>query len=147
MTILSYLKALGRALGDELDADPSVCVFGEAIQVGAPGVVFAPAGAMGVREDVDFATLAPVPLGVGRVHRAGTDVTVVAIGHLVQPALSVADELAGEISVEVFDPRTLYPFDWIGLAGSLERTGRLVVVDDSNRSCGIGAEVVATAAE
>ena len=66
---------------------------------------------------------------------------------MVQTALSVADGLAGEISVEVFDPRTVYPFDWIGLAGSLERTGRLVVVDDSNRSCGIGAEVVATAAE
>jgi len=59
----------------------------------------------------------------------------------------VADELAGEISVEVFDPRTLYPFDWAGLATSLERTGRLVVIDDSNRTCGIGGEVLATAAE
>ena len=51
------------------------------------------------------------------------------------------------ISVEVFDPRTLYPFDWPALAASLERTGRLVVIDDSNRSCGIGAEILATAAE
>ena len=110
-------------------------------------VVFAPAAAMGVREDVDYATLVPVPLGVARVHRPGTDVTVVAVGHLVQTALSVAEELADEISVEVFDPRTLYPFDWTGLAASLDRTGRLVVIDDSNRSCGIGAEVLATAAE
>ncbi|RKE23366.1 alpha-ketoacid dehydrogenase subunit beta [Streptomyces sp. TLI_171] len=112
-----------------------------------PVVVFAPAGSLGVREDVDLAALAPVPLGVGRVHRAGTDVTVVAVGHLVQEALAVAEEVAGRISVEVFDPRSLFPFDWDGLAASLERTGRLVVVDDSNRSCGIGAEVVATAAE
>ena len=51
------------------------------------------------------------------------------------------------MSVEVFDPRTLYPFDWAGLAASLERTGRLVVIDDSNRSCGIGGEILATAAE
>jgi acetoin:2,6-dichlorophenolindophenol oxidoreductase subunit beta len=118
-----------------------------AIRDDDPVVVFAPAGAMGLRADVDFAALAPVPLGTGRVHRAGTDVTVVAIGHLVHDALAVADELAGTVSVEVFDPRSLYPFDWSGLAASLERTGRLVVVDDSNRSCGIGAEILATAAE
>lgn len=118
-----------------------------AIRDDDPVVVFAPSGALGVREDVDFAALGPVPLGRGRVHRAGTDVTVVAVGHLVHDALAVADELAGTVSVEVFDPRTLHPFDWRGLAASLERTGRLVVVDDSNRSCGIGAEIVATAAE
>ena len=112
-----------------------------------PVVVFAPAGAVGVRGDVDLAALAPVPLGLGRVHRAGTDVTVVAVGHLVHDALAVAEELAPEVSVEVFDPRTLHPFDWTGLAASLERTGRLVVIDDSNRSCGIGAEILATAAE
>jgi acetoin:2,6-dichlorophenolindophenol oxidoreductase subunit beta len=118
-----------------------------AIRDDDPVVVFAPAGAMGVREVVDYADLVPVPLGVGRVHRSGTDVTVVAIGHLVQDALAVAHDLAGEISVEVFDPRTLYPFDWSGLAASVEKTGRLVVIDDSNRSCGIGAEILATAAE
>ncbi|MFI0897412.1 alpha-ketoacid dehydrogenase subunit beta [Streptomyces sp. NPDC020983] len=118
-----------------------------AIRDDDPVVVFAPSAALGVREDTDFGALAPVPLGSGRVHRAGTDVTVVAVGHLVHDALAVAEELAGEVSVEVFDPRSLHPFDWAGLAASLERTGRLVVVDDSNRSCGIGAEIVATAAE
>ncbi|MEV4139465.1 transketolase C-terminal domain-containing protein [Dactylosporangium sp. NPDC049742] len=118
-----------------------------AIRDDDPVIVFAPAGAIGVRDDVDFATLAPVPLGVGRVHRPGDDVTVVAVGHLVHDALAVAEELAGTVSVEVFDPRTLHPFDWAGLAASLERTGRLVVVDDSNRSCGIGGEILATAAE
>ena len=72
---------------------------------------------------------------------------MVAVGHLVHDALAVADQLADRVSVEVFDPRTLYPFDWNGLAESLERTGRLVVIDDSNRSCGIGGEILATAAE
>jgi pyruvate dehydrogenase E1 component beta subunit len=118
-----------------------------AIRDDDPVVVFAPAGAMGRREDVDLAHLAPVPLGVGRVHRAGSDVTVVAVGHLVHDALAVAEELAGTVDVEVFDPRSLHPFDWRGLAASLERTGRLVVIDDSNRSCGIGGEILATAAE
>ncbi|MFE2722694.1 alpha-ketoacid dehydrogenase subunit beta [Kitasatospora sp. NPDC059327] len=111
-----------------------------------PVVVFAPAAALAVRETVTWA-LEPIPLGSARVHRPGTDVTLVAVGHLVHDALAVAAELADEISVEVLDPRTLYPFDWEALAASLERTGRLVVVDDSNRSCGIGAEVLATAAE
>ena len=96
---------------------------------------------------LDYADLAPVPLGVGRVHRPGTDVTVVAIGHLVHDALAVAEQLAGEVSVEVFDPRTVYPFDWDGLAASIQRTGRLVVIDDANRSCGLAAEILATAAE
>ncbi len=118
-----------------------------AIRDDDPVILFAPAGAVAQRENVDFETLAPVPLGVGRVHRAGDDVTVVAIGHLVHDALAVAEELADTVSVEVFDPRTLYPFDWNGLAASLERTGRLVVIDDSNRSCGIGGEILATAAE
>jgi pyruvate/2-oxoglutarate/acetoin dehydrogenase E1 component len=118
-----------------------------AIRDDDPVILFAPAEAVPRRENVDFDTLAPIPLGVARVHRPGTDVTVVAVGHLVHDALAVADELEGAVSVEVFDPRTLYPFDWDALADSLERTGRLVVIDDSNRSCGIGGEILATAAE
>ncbi len=51
----------------------------------------------------------------GRIHRSGDDVTVVAVGHLVHDALAVAEELADQVSVEVFDPRTLYPFDFDGL--------------------------------
>ncbi|MGI8665173.1 MAG: alpha-ketoacid dehydrogenase subunit beta [Jatrophihabitans sp.] len=118
-----------------------------AIRENDPVVVFAPAGALGVRADLDFAELAPVPLGVGRICRPGVDVTVVAVGHLVHDALAVAQELAGRISVEVFDPRSLYPFDWDGLAASVARTRRLVVIDDSNRSCGIGAEIITSMVE
>lgn len=118
-----------------------------AIRDDDPVVVFAPAGALGVRADVDYAGLGPVPLGSGRVVRSGTDVTVVALGHLVHDAVAVADAVAADIAVEVFDPRTLYPFDWAGLAASVERTGRLVVVDDSNRFCGVAAEILAVAAE
>ncbi|QMU76558.1 alpha-ketoacid dehydrogenase subunit beta [Streptacidiphilus sp. PB12-B1b] len=121
-------------------------LLASAIRDPDPVVVFAPAAALALREDVTR-PLAPVPIGEARVHRTGGEVTLVAVGHLVHDALAVAEELADEVSVEVFDPRTLYPFDWAALAASLEKTGRLIVVDDSNRSCGIGAEVVATAAE
>ena len=119
-----------------------------AIRDDDPVVVFAPSAALGVRDDLDFASLAPVPLGVGRVARAGDDVTVVALGHLVHDALAVADELAGQgISVEVFDPRTVYPLDVAGLVASVQKTRRLVVIDDSNRTSGFAAEVLAVVAE
>ena len=118
-----------------------------AIRDDDPVVFFAPIAALGVREDVDYADLGPVPLGRARIHRAGTDVTVVAVGHLVHDALAVAEELAGEVSVEVFDPRTVHPFDRAALLESVGRTGRLVVVDDANRSCGLAGEILATAAE
>ncbi len=117
-----------------------------AIRDDDPVLFLAPAAVLPVRGEVPDDPDA-VPLGSGRIHRVGRDVTVVAVGHLVHDALAVAGELEDEVSVEVFDPRTLYPFDWPLLAASLERTGRLVVFDDSNRTCGFAAEVVATAAE
>lgn len=118
-----------------------------AIRDDDPVVFFAPIAALGVREDVDYADLRPIPLGKARIAREGTDVTVVAVGHLVHDALAVAEDLAGEVSVEVFDPRTVFPFDWAALAASVAKTGRLVVVDDANRTCGLAGEILATAAE
>jgi acetoin:2,6-dichlorophenolindophenol oxidoreductase subunit beta len=117
-----------------------------AIRDDDPVLYMAPAAVLPVRGELPEDP-PPVPIGSGRIHREGTDVTVVAVGHLVHDALAVAGELEGELSVEVLDPRTLYPFDWALLAASLERTERLVVFDDSNRTCGLGAEIVATAAE
>ncbi len=121
-------------------------LFTAAIRDDDPVVVFAPAAVLGVRDEVPDEPFV-VPLVSGRIHREGADVTIVALGHLVHDALALADELADEISIEVLDPRTLYPFDWELLAASIHRTGRLVVYDDANRSCGFAAEIVATAAE
>jgi pyruvate dehydrogenase E1 component beta subunit len=62
--------------------------------------------------------------------------------------LTVAARLEGEgISVEVIDPRSLLPFDYGLLCESVTRTRRLVIFDDSNRTCGFGAEIAAYAAE
>jgi len=127
-------------------ADDAYGLFVAAIRDDDPVILFAPAAALGTRAEVPdepFVT----PLGLGTIRRSGTDVTVVAVGHLVHTALQVAEELAPEISVEVLDPRSLYPFDWELLSESVGRTGALVVYDDSNRSAGFAAEVVATAAE
>jgi pyruvate dehydrogenase E1 component beta subunit len=121
-------------------------LFVAAIRDPDPVAVFAPASVLGLRAEVPDDPYV-IELGSARIHREGTDVTVVAVGHLVHDALAVAEALADEISVEVFDPRTLYPFDWDQLAFSLEKTRKLVVYDDSNRSAGFAAEVLATASE
>jgi pyruvate dehydrogenase E1 component beta subunit len=127
-------------------AEDAYGLFRTAIADDDPVVFFAPAAALGVRGDAsDIKT--QIPLGVGRRHRSGSDVTILAVGHLVHDALSVASELADEVDAEVLDPRTLYPMDWDLLDESLARTGRLVVFDDAPISCGFAGEVVATAAE
>jgi pyruvate dehydrogenase E1 component beta subunit len=87
------------------------------------------------------------PLGTARVAREGDDVTVVAFGLMAQRALAAAELLEKDgVSVEVIDPRTLYPMDYDAIFGSLRKTGRLVVVDEAKRSCSVGSEIVARAA-
>lgn len=89
-----------------------------------------------------------IPLGQARVVRPGDDCTVVAVGRMVQYALTAAEELAGSgLSCEVIDPRTLSPLDEDTILGSVERTGHLVVVDESNPRCGFAADIAALAAD
>jgi pyruvate/2-oxoglutarate/acetoin dehydrogenase E1 component len=90
----------------------------------------------------------PIPFGQAEVKRAGDDVTVVATSLMVQRALAVAERLAAEgIAVEVVDPRTIVPLDFATIMASVEKTRRVVVVDECHRSCGIAAELVAQIAE
>ncbi len=118
-----------------------------AIRCDDPVAFFAPAALLPIRGEVPE-ELFEIPLGVGEVKREGKDVTVVAVGHLVQEALKAAETLATEgISVQVFDPRTLLPLDVEALGASVCKTGRVVVFDDSNRVCGFGAELAALIAE
>lgn len=88
-----------------------------------------------------------VPLGMANLVREGCDVTVVATGLMVRKAAKAADELRTEVSVEVIDPRTLVPLDEEAILRSLQKTGRLVVVDEDYKRCGFSAEVAALAAE
>ncbi len=89
-----------------------------------------------------------VPIGVAEVKRAGRDVTVVALAYYVHEALALADELAKEgISLEVVDPRTLTPMDAGTIRASVQKTGRLVVVDEAPPTCSAAAEIAALAVE
>jgi pyruvate dehydrogenase E1 component beta subunit len=84
-----------------------------------------------------------IPLGTASVEREGDDVTVVATQRMVGESLELAEDLAGTTSVEVIDLRSLYPLDTETLLESVEKTGRLVVADESPLSYGTHAEVIA----
>ncbi|MGZ4320170.1 MAG: alpha-ketoacid dehydrogenase subunit beta, partial [Gaiellaceae bacterium] len=89
-----------------------------------------------------------IPLGQGRVHRAGSDVTVVATGRLVHEALQAAEQAESEgVSVEVWDPRTLQPLDVDGLVASVKKTNRVVVAHEAVTRGGFGAEITAVVQE
>ena len=88
------------------------------------------------------------PIGVGARRVEGDDVTIVAIAGATARAMEAAAVLAEEgISAEVLDPRTLVPLDTALILESVAKTGRLVVVDPANRTCGAASEIAAMVAE
>jgi acetoin:2,6-dichlorophenolindophenol oxidoreductase subunit beta len=89
-----------------------------------------------------------IPFGEANLLRQGDDLTIVALGSAVPPALAAADRLAEDgISVDVLDPRTLVPMDWRALFASARKTGRVVVVDDATPFCSFASEATAAVAE
>ena len=89
-----------------------------------------------------------VALGKAAVLREGSDVTLVSYGKTVHGCLAAAETLAAQgIAAEVIDLRSLKPLDEAAILASVTRTGRLVVVHEANRLCGIGAEIAALVAE
>ncbi|MFZ5649374.1 MAG: alpha-ketoacid dehydrogenase subunit beta [Bacillota bacterium] len=89
-----------------------------------------------------------IPFGQGVIRRAGKDITVVAISHMVIEALKAADQLqALGIDTEVIDPRTLKPLDEVIILNSVQKTGRLIIADVGWKTGGAGAEIAAIAAE
>jgi 2-oxoisovalerate dehydrogenase E1 component len=85
-----------------------------------------------------------IPFGQARIHRPGTDVTVVALSLMVQHTLQAAEQLASEgISIEVIDPRTVSPLDINTILKSVSKTGRMLVVDEAFGPCGFASEIAA----
>lgn len=90
----------------------------------------------------------PIPLGKGDIKHAGDDVTVIATGKMVHEALSAAKTMGGDgVSIEVLDPRSLYPLDKELIAQSLSKTHKVVIVTEENRRGGYGGEISAIIAE
>ncbi|THE08687.1 alpha-ketoacid dehydrogenase subunit beta [Microbacterium oleivorans] len=122
----------------------------QAIASDDPVVFFEPKRMYHAKGDVDLeADIADAaPLGLARVVREGTDVTVVTYGAQVTTAMDAA--LAAEdegISLEIIDLRSLSPIDYGTVAASVRRTGRVVVTHEASREAGVAAEVIASITE
>jgi acetoin:2,6-dichlorophenolindophenol oxidoreductase subunit beta len=89
-----------------------------------------------------------VPFGQAAVRREGGDVTIVALGYMVGKALAAAERLAGAgVQAEVIDPRTLNPLDLKTILESVDKTGRLVLVDQATRHGSASAVIAADVAD
>jgi 2-oxoisovalerate dehydrogenase E1 component beta subunit len=97
-----------------------------------------------VPDDPDFL----VPIGQAKVQREGTDVSIVTYGAMVHQALEAAEDLSQKgVSAEVVDLRTVHPLDTETVLKSVEKTSRALVLYESHRFLGVGAEVAAMIAE
>jgi len=88
------------------------------------------------------------PIGKARVHREGTDVSVITWGAMVYTAGEAAQQLEEDgVSVEIVDLRSILPWDKQAVLASAEKTSKVLVLHEDTRTGGFGAEIVATIAE
>src|SRR5260221_4056114 len=89
-----------------------------------------------------------IPFGEAAVLCDGSDVTIVALARMTQPAMEAARALAAQgIEATVIDPRTTSPLDEDSILESVAQTGRLVVVDEANPRCGMAGDIAAMVVE
>jgi pyruvate dehydrogenase E1 component beta subunit len=89
-----------------------------------------------------------IPFGEANIVREGDDVTVVALGRMVHMAAEAADQLAKDgVGCELIDPRTTSPLDEDTILESVEKTGRLVVVDEASPRCNMATDISALVAQ
>jgi 2-oxoisovalerate dehydrogenase E1 component len=86
------------------------------------------------RKQMDVGNVEPVPFGKARIRREGSDVTLVTWGNGTELAEDASNRLNGEVSVEVVDLRSIVPCDYETITNSVEKTGRLVVLCEDNRT-------------
>jgi 2-oxoisovalerate dehydrogenase E1 component beta subunit len=102
-----------------------------------------------IKEDVPEDDHHEVPIGKARVHREGTDLTVVSYGLMLYTSLQVAQRLSQEhgIEVEVVEPRTLYPLDKETILDSARKTGKFLVISEANLTGSVSGEIAAIVAQ
>ena len=83
-----------------------------------------------------------VPFGQARKFQSGSDVTVVAWGNTVEKSLEAIAKIGNEVSVELFDLRSIVPWDKKAIEESVRKTGRLVVVQEDTENCSVGQMII-----
>jgi 2-oxoisovalerate dehydrogenase E1 component len=89
-------------------------------------------------------SLVPVPLGVARQLQSGNDLTLVGWGNTVEVCTDALKQFGDKISADVFDLRSIVPWDRESLARSVKRTGRLVIVQEDTENCSVGQMIIST---
>ena len=88
-----------------------------------------------------------VPLGEAAIRKEGSDISVFTWGAMTRPTMEAADNLAGDVDVEVVDLRTLSPLDEETIVESFKKTGRAAVVHEAPKTGGLAGEITATIQE
>src|ERR1700730_15414948 len=83
-----------------------------------------------------------VPFGSARKHRDGHDVTLVAWGNTVEKSLEALAKIDNQVSVELFDLRSIVPWDKTAIEESVRKTGRLIVVQEDTVNCSVGQMII-----
>lgn len=115
-----------------------------------PVIFFEPKRMYHLRGEVDLdVSLADVaPMGLARVVREGSDVTLLTYGAQVATAMDAATAAEDDgVSIEVIDLRSLSPIDYASIEASVRKTGRVVVTHEAAREAGVGAELIASLTE
>ena len=121
-------------------------LFTHALRCQDPVLFLEPRELMAVKGPVPADSF-EIPFGKARVVRVGRGLTAVAVGSMVPKALAAADQLEKEgLSVELIDPRTIAPLDLDAILASVEKTGRLLIVEETFQQCNLGAEIAAQVA-
>ncbi|MGP3534902.1 alpha-ketoacid dehydrogenase subunit beta [Microbacterium sp. RD1] len=145
-----FVHTAGLRVVAASDPRDAYVLLRQAIASDDPVVFFEPKRLYHTKADVDLdRDLADEPpMGVARVVREGTDVTLVTYGAQVGTALDAATAAEDEgVSIEVIDLRSLSPVDYRTVAASVRKTGRAIVTHEAAREAGVGAEIVASIAE
>jgi pyruvate/2-oxoglutarate/acetoin dehydrogenase E1 component len=137
-----FLRSPGLKVACPATAEDAGLLLGAAIADPNP-VLFFEQKNLYTRVKGEFRFSLDEPLFGSVVRRAGTDVTVVTYGAALHLVLEAADAVADRIDVEVIDLRVLCPLDWEGVAASVGRTSRSLVVHEDYAEYGVAAELCA----
>lgn len=138
----SYLAhTTGIKLAIPSSPEDAAGLFWSAMEADDPTFILIPKHIF--RKPTEITDVQPVPLGKARVMKSGADVTVATYGNCTELAEEAAKKLEGEVSVEIVDLRTLVPCDYDTLTASVEKTGRLVVIAEDNKTCSFAQTIIA----
>jgi len=141
-----YAHTPGLKVVSPATVDDAYSLLGDAINDPDPVVFLEPKRLYFAKADVELG--AREPIGRAVVRRTGTDATLVAYGPSLAVSLDTAEAAASEgRSIEVIDLRSIVPFDDDTVTTSVRKTGRCVVVHESQGFAGVGAEIVARVQE